>query len=332
MSDWRQVGGGAGAKGGPGRGRDRGRRATTPGEISKAGWWDILMRTKDEIANDHVSMIAAGIAFYGLLALFPAIAAIVSTWGLLADPQQIEGQIAAISSVLPGQAADIVKEQAARIASNTGGASLAAIGGLLITIYSASKGMKAVIEALNIIYDEEEGRGFVKLNVVVLGLTLMMVVVMIVALGMVAVVPALLGNLGLGGAAQTLIAWLRWPILCVVILGVLAVIYRYAPSRDEPRWRWVSWGAAIATLLWIVGSIAFSIYVRNFGSYNETYGSLGAVVILLMWFWLSAFIVLLGAELNAEMEHQTAEDTTKGKTMPRGERGAQMADTVGEER
>ena len=332
MSDWRQVGGGAGAKGGPGRGRDRGRRATTPGEISKAGWWDILMRTKDEIANDHVSMIAAGIAFYGLLALFPAIAAIVSTWGLLADPQQIEGQIAAISSALPGQAADIVKEQAARIASNTGGASLAAIGGLLITIYSASKGMKAVIEALNIIYDEEEGRGFVKLNVVVLGLTLMMVVVMIVALGMVAVVPALLGNLGLGGVAQTLIAWLRWPILCVVILGVLAVIYRYAPSRDEPRWRWVSWGAAIATLLWIVGSIAFSIYVRNFGSYNETYGSLGAVVILLMWFWLSAFIVLLGAELNAEMEHQTAEDTTKGKTMPRGERGAQMADTVGEER
>ena len=332
MSDWRQVGGGAGAKGGSGSGGDRGRRATTPGEISKAGWWDILMRTKDEIANDHVSMIAAGIAFYGLLALFPAIAAIVSTWGLLADPQQIEGQIAAISSVLPGQAADIIKEQAARIASNTGGASLAAIGGLLITIYSASKGMKAVIEALNIIYDEEEGRGFVKLNVVVLGLTLMMVVVMIVALGMVAILPALLGNLGLGGIAQTLIAWLRWPVLCVVILGVLAVIYRYAPSRDEPRWRWVSWGAVIATLLWIVGSIAFSIYVRNFGSYNETYGSLGAVVVLLMWFWLSAFIVLLGAEFNAEMEHQTAEDTTKGKTMPCGERGAQMADTVGEER
>ena len=330
MSDWRQVGGGDGAKRGSGRGR--GRRATTPGEIPKAGWWDILMRTKDEITNDHVSMIAAGVAFYGLLALFPAIAAIVSTWGLLADPQQIEGQIAAISSALPGQAADIIKEQASSVASNTGGASLAAIGGLLITIYSASKGMKAVIEGLNIIYDEEEDRGFIKLNIVVLGLTLMMVVVMIVALGMVAVVPALLGNLGLGGIAQTLIAWLRWPILCAVILGVLAVTYRYAPSRDEPRWRWVSWGAVIATLLWIAGSIAFSIYVRNFGSYNETYGSLGAVVILLMWFWLSAFIVLLGAELNAEMEHQTAEDTTKGQAMPRGERGAQMADTVGEER
>jgi membrane protein len=334
MSDVRRTvaGDGDGDERGAGLARGRGRRATTPGEISKKGWWDILWRVKDELGDDHVSLIGAGVAFYGLLALFPAIAALVGIWGLMADPQQIQAQIASAGSVLPEDAAKIITDQATQVASHAGGASFAALGGLLLAIYSASKGVKAIIEGLNIIYDEDEKRGFIRLNMVALALTVGVVLVMILALGLIAVLPAVAAAVGLSGPLATLVSLVRWPILFVVIMAVLAVLYRYAPSRDEPRWRWVSWGAVLATVLWILGSVAFSIYVRNFGSYNETYGSLGAVVILLMWFWLSGFIVLLGAELNAEMEHQTAEDTTKGASAPRGERGATMADTVGAQR
>ena len=311
-------------------GKERGRRAERPREIPKPGWRDILLRTKNEISDDHVSMIAAGVAFYGLLAIFPAIAAIISTWSLAFDPQQIEQQIEQLSSHLP-QAGSIISDQARKIASGAGtGVSLTAIGGVLLTIYSASKGMKALMEGLNIIYDEDEKRGFIKLNLVALGLTLGMIVVLIISLGLIMVAPALVSGLGFGSTIETLVTWLRWPILFVVAIVGLGLLYRFAPSRDQPQWRWVSWGAVLATVLWLVASIAFSIYVQNFGSFNETYGSLGAVVILLTWFWVSAFIVLMGAELNAEMEHQTKHDTTEGRAKPMGERGARVADTVGE--
>ena len=159
---------------------------------------------------------------------------------------------------------------------------------------------------------------------------LVVIVAMIIAIGAIIIVPILLNMIGLGPVAETVLRILRWPILFGVALVVLAIIYRYGPSRAQARWRWVSWGAAVATAVWTLGSIAFSIYVQNFGSYNETYGSLGAVVILLMWFWLSAFIVLLGAELNSEMEHQTERDSTTGPTQPLGRRGAYVADHVGE--
>ena len=188
-----------------------------------------------------------------------------------------------------------------------------------------------MIEGLNIVYDEEETRGFVKRTLVTLILTIGLIAMMIVALGLIAVLPALLGNLGLGEVLRVVLAYARWPLLLVVALVGLAVLYRYAPSRKVAQWQWVSPGAVIATALWLIGSIAFSIYVSNFGSYNETYGALGAVVILLMWFWLSAFIVLLGAELNCEIERQTARDTTSGSSKPMGERGAYAADTVGEQ-
>lgn len=309
----------------------RGRRAARPTDIPKAGWRDILLRTKNEISENHVSLIAAGVAFYGLVAIFPGIAAIISIWALMFDPQQIEQQIGLISGMMPEDAAAIVEEQARTVAASTGaGVSIAAIGGLLLTLYSAAQGMKAMMEGLNVIYDEEERRGLIRLNLVALALTLGLILVVIVSLGLIMIVPALLGVVGLGATAEMLVTYLRWPILFVVAVVGLAVLYRFAPCRERPRWQWVSWGAVIATVLWIIGSIAFSIYVRNFGSYNETYGSIGAVVILLLWFWLSAFIVLLGAELNAEMEHQTAEDTTSGRPRPMGERGAHAADTVGE--
>ena len=311
--------------------KDQGRGAERPRQIPKAGWRDVLLRSKDEMTRDHVSMIAAGVAFYGLLALFPAMAAIISLWGLAFDPQAIEQQIEQLSGALPEQAAAIVKDQARRLASGTG-TGLAAIGGLLLTLYSASKGMKALIEGLNIIYGEEEKRGFIKLNLTALLLTFAMIAMMVATLGAIVVLPALLGGLGLDSAVKTLVVWLRWPLLALVAIIGLAALYRLAPSRSKPDWQWVSWGAVIATLIWVIGSIAFSVYVRNFGSYNETYGSLGAVIVLLMWFWLSAFVVLMGAELNSEIEHQTARDSTVGGLQPMGERGAHVADTVGERR
>jgi membrane protein len=309
--------------------RERGRQATRPGELGRKGWRDVLFRTKDQVTKDHISIVAAGCAFYGLLAIFPAIAALVAIWGLAADPQQVEQQMSGLTQMMPGEAAGIIQGQVQAVTQAGPGTGLAAIAGLLFALYSAMKGTQALMEGLNIAYDEEEKRGFFRYYLVALLLTLGIIGAVIAALAIVVIIPAVLNFIGLGGIVETIVALIRWPILFVGALFVLAALYRYAPSRDEPQWRWVSWGAVIATVLWVLGSIAFSIYVRNFGSYNETYGTLGAVVILLMWFWLSAFIVLLGAELNSETEHQTEQDTTEGKPQPRGKRGAHVADTVG---
>jgi membrane protein len=309
---------------------ERGRQADRPSQIPKSGWRGILLRTWRELGDDHVSLIAAAVAFYGLLALFPAIAALISIWALAFDPLQIEQQIGTLSALLPSDAATIVKEQTHKVAADVGGLSVGAVVGILVALYGAAKGMKALIEGLNIIYDEQEERGFLRLNLVALGLMLIIIVAMIVAISAIIIVPILLNTIGLGPVAETLLRLLRWPVLLGVALLVLAIVYGYGPSRAQARWRWVSWGAAVATAIWTLGSIAFSIYVQNFGSYNETYGSLGAVVILLMWFWLSAFIVLLGAELNSEMEHQTERDSTTGPPQPLGRRSAYVADHVGE--
>lgn len=310
--------------------RDRGRQADRPRDIPKAGWRDILLRTWKEMGGDHVSMVAAGVAFYGILAIFPAIAAIISIWGLMFDPQTILGQIEQVGHLLPQEARDVVTEQATAIAENAGtGVTLAAIGGILLALYSAMKGVKSLIEGLNIIYDEEEKRGFIKLNLVALLLTLALIFVMIGALGLLVVYPSLVGAFGFSSIVQTLVDWLRWPLLAVVAMVGMAVLYRYAPSRDKPKWRWVTWGAGIATVLWIIGSIGFSLYMRYFGDYSATYGTLGAGIVLLTWLWLSAFVVLMGAELDSEIEHQTARDSTTGGREPMGQRGAHAADTVG---
>ena len=309
----------------------RGREADRPGEIPKAGWKDILGRVWNEMSNDNVSMVAAGVAFYILLAIFPAIAAVISIDGLFADPASVQQHVDMLSQFMPQQAMAIIEEQMTRVAS--GGQTALGFGvalGILASLWSAAKGMKALMEALNIVYDEQETRGFIRLNAVALLLTLGLMLFLIVTLGAVVVLPALLGNIGLGDAARTLMAVLRWPLLALALMVVLALLYRLAPDRDQPRWRWVSWGAVAATVLWIIGSIAFSWYVQNFGSYNATYGSVGAVVILMMWFWISAYIILMGAEVNAEMEHQTRHDTTAGHAEPMGRRGAYVADTVPE--
>lgn len=307
---------------------DRGRHAERPRDIPKPGWREILKRTMSEVTADHVSIVSAGVAFFGLLAIFPGIAALVSIAGMILDPATVEQQVAQLSGVLPEDAASILQDQAAKVASGQGAAGLAAVVGLLLTLYSASKGTKSLMEGMNIAYDEDEKRNLIKLNVVALVLTLGLILGFAVALAVTVAAPALLGSMGLSSGVQTAVNWLRWPLLGVFAILGLAVLYRYGPSRADPKWRWVTPGAVIATILWVAGSILFSVYVRNFGSYNATYGALGGVIILLMWFWLSSFIVLLGAELNSEMEHQTARDSTTGKPRPRGERGAVKADTL----
>ncbi|HNU70546.1 MAG TPA: YihY/virulence factor BrkB family protein [Thermodesulfobacteriota bacterium] len=310
---------------------ERGRGADRPGEIPRKGWKDILLRVKKEQSEDNISIIAAGVAFYGLLAIFPALAALVSIYGLVTEPAEVQRQLGALSSFLPREALEIMNYQLSRIASQSGGAlSIGLIVGILISIWSASKGMKALMTALNVVYDEEEKRGFFKLNSAALVLTFVGILFVIISLLLIAVLPALFGTLGLPDVIQRLLSLGRWPLLAAFVMFGLAALYRYAPSRDKPRWEWISWGAVSATLLWIAASVLFSLYAANFGNYNKTYGSVGAIIILLTWFYLTAYIVLLGGELNAEMEHQTVKDTTKGPERPLGERGAHVADTVGE--
>lgn len=308
----------------------RGRSATRPREIPAKGWRDVLFRIKDQLSKDKLTIVSAGVAFYALFAFVPALTALVSIYGLIADPADVQQQLSALSGFMPAEAQALLNDQLKTITAHSQTALGAGVAGsILLAIWGATKGLKTLMEALNVVYDEEEKRGFLKLNAIALLLTLGAVLLGVLAIGLVVALPALLGNLGLGSGARAWIAFLRWPLLAFFVMLGLAVVYRYGPSRSEPRWHWVSWGAVVATVLWIVASLGFSYYVSNFSSYNETYGSLGAVVIFLMWLFITAFIVLLGAELNAEMEHQTRADTTEGGRQPLGQRGAYVADTVG---
>jgi membrane protein len=312
-------------------GQARGREADRPKDIPSRGWKDILWRVKDQIKEDRLSIIAAGVAFYGLLAIFPGLIALVAIYGLVFDPQQVEQQAQTLSAILPPQAADIILGQLHDLTTTSSTAlGFGAIAGIVLALWSASAGMRTLMEALNVAYDEKEERGFLRYYGTALLLTLGAIVGLILAIALVVALPVVLKLLGLGNALQWLVSLAVWPVLVILMLIGLAVVYRYGPDRDQPRWRWVSWGTVIAIVLWIVGSVVFSIYVTQFGSYNETYGSVGAIVILLMWFLLSAYAVLIGAELNAEMERQTRKDTTSGAEKPMGQRRAHAADTLGE--
>ena len=308
---------------------ERGRHADSPTQIPARGWWDILKRTFAEVSNDRVLTEAAGITFYSLLALFPAIAAMVSIYGLFAEPSTISNHLDVIAGVVPGEGMQIIEEQVKRIASK-GGAALGfgAVFGLLTALWSSNQAMKALVDALNVVYDEREERSFLRRTVLTLGFTVAGILFILLAMGAVVVLPIALKFVGLGDRAETLLSLARWPVMLVVVSLFLACIYRYGPDRDTAKWRWVSWGSAVAALGWLLASAGFSYYVTNFGNYNETYGSLGAVVGFMTWIWISSTVVLVGAELDAEMEHQTARDTTTGPEKPMGTRGAKMADEV----
>lgn len=272
------------------------------------GWAAIARRTFAAAGEDHASLIAAGTAFYALLALFPALAALVGIWSLLFDPQRIAGQIERASRLLPDQAAQILSGQMQALAQGAGGGlGLAAAAGILLAVWSATKGIKALIEGLNIVDGTRDERGFVKQNLLAVGFTAGAVALVILALGVIGMTGPALHALGLGGGLATLLGVLRWLVLLAVIVGALAVLYRYGPDRPGPPWRVVAIGAVAAALLWLIASLAFSVYVRNFGSYNETYGALGGVVVLLLWLWISALVTLLGAEMNAVLDPRRRE-------------------------
>ncbi|NLG18150.1 MAG: YihY/virulence factor BrkB family protein [Fibrobacter sp.] len=308
-----------------------GRSAEKPEQIPGRGWRDIGKRVLKENSKDNVGIIAAGIAFYAFLAMFPAIAATISIYGLVTDPQTVEQQLSELSNLLPPQSGQLVREQMSQIAeTSTTALGWGLVLSVLLSLWSANKGTRALFQGLNIAYDEEDKRGFIKGNAITLLFTLYLIIAVIVSIVLVIALPAFAGSMGLPDLLLTALQWGKWVLLGAFVVLSLALLYRYAPDRDNPKWRWVSWGSVIGAFFWLVGSALFSLYVSNSGSYNATYGSLAAVVILLMWFFLSSYIILLGAEINSEIEHQTAKDSTVGQEKPMGRRGAYGADTLGE--
>ncbi len=304
-------------------GAERGRLARTPEQIPARGWKDVFIRVWRDISRHRILAIAAGVTFYALLAVFPFIAALMAIYSLFADPSAIRAHLDSASSFLPSGAVSVIGDQIARIAAQ-GRATLglATIVGFAVALWSANAGMKAVFDALNIVYEEEEKRGFFKLNAISLGFTVGAVVLALVAIAAVVALPPFLSYLGLPQNVQNWMNWLRWPLLLASVSLAASVIYRYGPSRREAQWRWLSWGAALFAIGWLVVSLLFSWYTTHFGTYNETYGSLGAAVGFMTWMWITNIALLLGGEINAETEHQTARDTTKGAgKAPRGARG-----------
>jgi membrane protein len=306
-----------------------GGEADRPGEIPPRGWFQVAKRVKDEAKADNISLLSGGVAFFAVLAVVPLLVAVLAIWGIFASPSDATRLIRDIASGLPNSAQRLVTQQLRSIANrSSSGLGLTAIVSLVVACWSASSGTKHLIEAVNVAYDEEEGRGFVKVRALALALTLGAILFLLVAIGLIAVVPSALSDAGVPDAVRVAIEIAIWPVLAAMMVFGLAVLYRLAPDRDDPKWRWASWGAVIATALWLVGSAAFALYASNFGSYDQTYGSLGGVVVLLLWLYITALVVVLGAEINAALETQTARDSTTGPEQPLGRRGAEAADSI----
>jgi membrane protein len=288
------------------------------------------MRVKKEMTDDNVDIIAGGLALYALLAVFPALAAAVSIYGLFASPGEIADHLQQVATMLPEDATRILQQQLHRLAQNPQNTlSFGIIAGIALALWSARKGMVALMKASNVAYDEEENRGFFKQLFVSLAFTIGAVIGFLAVLLLGVAVPLAVSFLPLGPATEVTLLGVRWVLLFAVAVLGLAIVYRFAPDRRRAQWRWVTPGSLIAATLWLIGSVLFALYVRNWGSYGETYGALGGVVILLMWFYLSGYIIIFGAEINAETERQTRQDTTTGQPKPLGARGAYSADTVG---
>jgi len=289
----------------------------------------VTKRAWAEAKTDQVPLLAAGVAFFGFLSLFPAIIAAVMTYGLVANPRQIRDQISGVTDALPKDARSLVMGQIDTITSTPQQSlGIGVVVALALALWSASGGVGNLISAVNLAYDEEETRGFVRRKALALGMTLGAIIFALVAIGLVAVAPAVFDALGLSTAGRLIAEVVRWVLLLALVMAALAVVFRVAPDRDAPKFAWVTIGAIIATVIWLIASLGFSFYVDNFGSYSKTYGSLAAVVVMLLWLWITCYIVLLGAEINAESEAQTVEDTTKGPAKPLGDRGAVKADSL----
>lgn len=305
----------------------RGQHAEQPVHIPVVGWWDIAKRIFKQMSQDNLSLVAAGVAFYALLAIFPAIAAMVSVYAYFSSPTDISEHLSKIVTLLPQSTSDLILSQVSSLAQTSNASlSLSAIGTLILTIWSSSKGSQALITACNISYHEYEKRSFFHAQVVRFLFSVGAILVAIFALLIIGILPIVLNLVGLKESINLLIKLISWPLLAFMFNFALVLLYRYAPHRKPAKWRWITLGSCIATVLWILASIGFSFYVSHFASYNETYGSLGGVVIMLMWLYISAYIITLGAVINAATEQQTAKDSTKGPAKERGKRGAYVAD------
>ncbi|WP_298528329.1 YihY/virulence factor BrkB family protein [uncultured Christiangramia sp.] len=305
----------------------RGQNAEWPHQIPLKGWVDIGKRVYKEMSVDHVQIVAAGVAFYFFLSIFPTIVVAISIYSLVLDPAQIQEQLSRLTLILPEQAygmiTDILNPVIEQDRKEIGWGLIISI---LVSIWSANKGTSALFQGVNIAYDEVDTRGIIKKNLLTLLFTLAGVVVGLLSLLIVIFFPLLIKNFGLTPGLEHMLTWLRWVFLGVILIVMLSMVYKLAPNRINPKMRWVSWGAILGTIFWLGGSIAFSWYVGNFGSYDDLYGSFAAVAILMLWLFLTAFIVLMGAEINSEMEHQTKIDSTIGAERPMGKRNAYHAD------
>ena len=309
---------------------DRGRAASSPLAMPLTGWKDVFVRTWSEAGDDNVGLVAAGVAFYAFLALVPLLGAIVLSYGLVADPKTVVHNMQGLTSVMPSDAAKLIGEQLMNVVKTSG--SKKGLGLLLalgLAVFGARSAAGSIVTALNIAYEEKEKRSFIIVNLLALAITAAGVIVAVLAV----VAIAALGHLETllptaPGFILVLGKLLSYVALALAGAAGAATLYRYGPSRTKPRWVWLTPGSILAALLWMVLTLGFGIYVANFGNYNATYGSLGAVVVLLTWLYLSSYILLFGAELNSELEHQTAEDTTSGADKPVGARRAWAADHV----
>jgi membrane protein len=309
---------------------ERGRTASRPTEVPATGWKDVLARVRIDARRDNVTLLAGGVAFFALLALVPALIALVSLYGLVAEPDDVQRQVTDALAAAPSEVRDVVTQQLSSITSDSGGAlGLTAIISIAVALWSASSGIANLMAGINAAYDEDETRGFIKRRGVALAFTIGAIVFLVVAFGLIAILPSVLADTGLGTAGRIAAGIARWVLLLGAMILALGILYRYGPDRDDAKWSWVSPGALVATALWLAGSALFAVYTANFGKYNETYGSMGAVVVVMLWLYISALAVLVGAEINAELERQTFKDTTRGRPQPLGARRATAADTVG---
>ena len=308
---------------------ERGQTANSPQDLPWRGWWDILQRTVKNMLEDNLSLIAAGVGFYFLLAVFPMLAALISIYGLLVSPDDLQQQLSLLIDIIPQQGREIIQSQVGLIINKSHAAlGTGAIISTLFAVWSASKGAQAMLTACNITYGQKQQRGFFMNLLMRVCLTIGAVLLLALTLFSIALLPVLFTYLGLENYRTLLVQWLAWPFLAVIFNLGLATFYRFGPYRHLAKWRWVTPGSIVASLLWILFSFGFSIYLTQFAQYDKTYGSLGGVVVLLMWFYLSAYIILLGAEFNAAMEHQTTRDSTTGCEKEMGQRGAFVADTI----
>lgn len=309
-----------------------GRLAESPGEIPWRGWRAVIKRAFLEMLTDRVSLVAAGCAFYGTLALFPAISMLISVYGLAFNPATVEPQLGLLRDLLPPAAYQLIADRVHVLVTKppvTLGLGL--VISTALALWSSASGVKSIITALNLAYEETEKRNFLHYQLTALTITLLAIFSAVTGLALLVGLPAILAFVGIPASQKVLLRVASFALLLFAILVGLAMLYRYGPCRRSPRWHWVTPGSLVATVLWITASALFSWYVATFSTYDATYGPLGTVVAVMMWFYVTVYAVLLGAELNAELELQTVRDSTDGPPKPLGRRGAYVADHVAEE-